>query len=479
MMMTEEMDMTGEEQQLKAELGRYFTAVVDEQYLRQYPDQIKSALGTPMFYDEYGELDVDYISEMTGMSPTGVRTSFDAWRAKGGVPPTEAPATPTSGASRSSTPLSRPRLGTIDIPKRPSSGNSFLSETKEAMSDVIELRQLERELEQTEPSYPLATQAPPSELTAVIAALAPLLKQDRPSIDPMTMSLMKQLNDRTNDGTAQMIALFNMNQQSNQQWMTLLMENMKQGGTRSTLEDRLLNHSLDKMLSGGDTPEESIWGELVRTGQLGEIVQGAAAGLSGLASRRPPMGENPYAETQQAVVEAPAPAELAPTFDAPEPSPVTMSFQEKCTHIMTEMVPTLPDEWTSDGDTMQMLLNATEISVKRGEDLYPTNLDMQLGQSAKEMLLVANLRTLGTSLSKIEKGEISIELASSMLTGHPLWPVFSGESVDSLLNTINSYAVADLEDSPSLLHDLEYLNRPTTRPIIESLLATAGGGVTE
>jgi len=45
--------------------------------------------------------------------------------------------------------------------------------------------------------------------------------------------------------------------------------------------------------------------------------------------------------------------------------------------------------------------------------------------------------------------------------------------------TVNAYSVADLPDSPSLLHDLEYLNRPTTRPIIESLLDTARGGTGE
>ena len=37
-------------EQMKAELNRYFTAVVDEQYLKQYPD-ISSPIGTPLFYD--------------------------------------------------------------------------------------------------------------------------------------------------------------------------------------------------------------------------------------------------------------------------------------------------------------------------------------------------------------------------------------------------------------------------------------------
>ena len=44
---------------------------------------------------------------------------------------------------------------------------------------------------------------------------------------------------------------------------------------------------------------------------------------------------------------------------------------------------------------------------------------------------------------------------------------------------VNAYSAADLEDSPSLVHDLEYLNRPTTRPIIESLLDKARGGAAE
>jgi len=57
--------------------------------------------------------------------------------------------------------------------------------------------------------------------------------------------------------------------------------------------------------------------------------------------------------------------------------------------------------------------------------------------------------------------------------------VFSSESVDSILNIVNAYAPADLADSPSLIHDLDYLNRPTTRPIIESLLDKARGGAAE
>ena len=90
--------------------------------------------------------------------------------------------------------------------------------------------------------------------------------------------------------------------------------------------------------------------------------------------------------------------------------------------------------------------------------------------------MIANLRTVGTSLNKIEKGEIGIELAATVLTNHPLWQVFQNETYESLLSAVNAYAEADLEDSKSITFDLEYLNRPTTRPIIESLLAQAKGG---
>ena len=478
MMMTESENMTNKEQ-LKAELERYFTAVVDEQYLRQYPD-VTSPVGTPMFYDERGEIDAEYISEMTGMSKNDVRTSFEAWKGAGGTPPHERRATRSEESRPSS--YSRPKLGQIEIPERKQSG-SLLSEIRDDMNDALEFRRLEQQFDNmgSQPSFQPGAGAT-SDLTAVITALAPLLKQDRPSIDPMTMTLMKQLNDRTNDSTSQMIALFNMNQQANQQWMTMLMENMRGGGSRSSLEDRLLNHSLDRMLTGGDTPEESFWGELVKSGQLGEIAQGVTAGIAGMANRRVPMGDNPYAnQPEQAALPEPEPApeQLAPTFEAPERRPVQMSTQEKYTHIMNEMMPTLPDEWTSDGNTMQMLMNSVEISVKRSEDTYPTSVEMQLAQAAKEMLVVANLRTLGTSLNKIEKGEIGIELASTILSQHPLWPVFSGESADSILMMVNAYAPADLPDSPSLVHDLEYLNRPTTRPIIESLLEQARGGAAQ
>ena len=478
MMMTKVENMT-EERQLKAELERYFTAVVDEQYQKQYPD-VTSPIGTPLFYDEYGEIDAEYISEMTGMSPTGVKTSFDAWKSSGNVPPTEKPAVESKPTSRG--PLARPQLTQVPVPERRES-SSMLSGIKDDLNDVLEMRRLEHELDNVGAggynNYPSATHQ--NDLTAVITALAPLLKQDRPSIDPMTMTLMKQLNDRTQDSTAQMIALFNMNQQSNQQWMTMLMEQMRGGGSRSSLEDRLLNHSLDKMLSGGDTPEDSIFSELVKSGQLGEIVQGAAAGIAGIANRRVPMGENPY-QAQEALpepeyVEEPQVAqELAPTFEPPEQVRSAMTFQEKCTYIMEEMRPSLSDEWKADGNTMNMLMNVIEIAVKRGEDFFPGDEASQIALAAKETMMIANLRTVGTSLNRIEKGEIGIELAATVLTNHPLWQVFQNETYESLLSAVNAYAEADLEDSKSITFDLEYLNRPTTRPIIESLLAQAKGG---
>ena len=210
MMMKTKVENMSEERQLKAELERYFTAVVDEQYQKQYPD-VTSPIGTPLFYDEYGEIDADYISEMTGMSENGVKTSFDAWKSSGNVPPTEKPVAESRSARPS--PLSRPKLNQVPVPERRES-TSLLGGIKDDLNDVLEMRRLEHELDNVGAAgynnYPSATHQ--NDLTAVITALAPLLKQDRPSIDPMTMTLMKQLNDRTQDSTAQMIALFNMNQ---------------------------------------------------------------------------------------------------------------------------------------------------------------------------------------------------------------------------------------------------------------------------
>jgi len=473
-------------EQMKAELNRYFTAVVDEQYLKQYPD-ISSPIGTPLFYDDSGALNSDYISELTGMTKNAVEQSFDAWREAGNTPPTEKPASSSLGSSENRRrPLSMPKVNPLEVQRQERRSGSILSEIKSDMSDALELRRMENELARENHGYNQHPQGggATSDLTAVITALAPLLKQDRPSIDPMTMTLMKQLNDRTQDSTAQMIALFNMNQQNSQQYMTMLMETMRQGGSRTGLEDRLLNHSLDRMLNGGnDSPEESIWSELVRTGQLSEIVQGAAAGIAGIAQRRPPMGDNPYAnppQAEQAQLEPPTEApNLHPQFEPPAPPPQQFSYQEKCTHIMDQMMANLPDEWKNDGNTMQLLMNVVEVAVKRAEDIQPTDLQQQLNLAAKETLLVANLRLVGTSLNRIEKGEVPVELAANVLKQHPLWEIFANETADSLIFLVNQYAGADLPDSPSLVHDLEYLNRPTTKPIIDSLLETAKGGMVE
>tara|TARA_B100001094_G_scaffold21762_1_gene18396 strand:- start:19547 stop:20983 length:1437 start_codon:yes stop_codon:yes gene_type:complete len=474
-------------EQMKAELNRYFTAVVDEQYLKQFPD-ISSPMGTPLFYDDAGVLHAKHISEKTGMTENAVLQSFEAWKNVGNTPPTEKPISSSIGTREGVNgrrgAIAMPQVSPLEVQRKERREGSILSSVRDDMGEVLELRRLENELARENYSHqPPPNAGPTSDLTAVITALAPLLKQDRPSMDPMTMTLMKQLNDRTQDSTAQMIALFNMNQQSSQQYMTMLMETMRQGGSRTGLEDRLLNHSLDKMLNGGNEgPEESIWGELVRTGQLSEIVQGAAAGIAGIAQRRPPMGENPYAGAQTVQqLEPPvqnAPPNLAPEFEAPAPSPMQFTYQEKCTHIMDQMMNSLPDEWKSDGNTMQLLMNVVEVAVKRAEDIQPTDLQEQLNLAAKETLLVANLRLVGTSLSRIEKGEVPVELAANVLKQHPLWPVFETETADSLIFMANQYESADLADSPSLIHDLEYLNRPTTKPIIDSLLETAKGGMT-
>jgi len=472
-------------EQMKAELNRYFTAVVDEQYLKQYPD-ISSPIGTPLFYDDGGALNIDYISELTGMTKGAVEQSFDAWRGAGNIPPTEKPVSSSIGSSETRRkPLSMPKVNPLEVRRQERRTGSILSEIKDDMSDALELRRMENEMARENYGYqPQPGAGGTSDLTAVITALAPLLKQDRPSMDPMTMTLMKQLNDRTQDSTAQMIALFNMNQQNSQQYMTMLMETMRRGGSRTGLEDRLLNHSLDKMLNGGNEgPEESIWSELVRTGQLSEIVQGAAAGIAGIAQRRPPMGDNPYANAprpeQQQLEQPENVPNLAPEFEAPVPPAPTFTYQEKCTHIMDQMMSSLPDEWKSDGNTMQLLMNVVEVAVKRAEDIQPTDLQQQLNLAAKETLLIANLRLIGTSLNRIEKGEVPVELAANVLKQHPLWEIFANETADSLIFMVNQYAGADLADSPSLVHDLEYLNRPTTKPIIHSLLETAKGGMVE
>ena len=53
----------------------------------------------------------------------------------------------------------------------------------------------------------------------------------------------------------------------------------------------------------------------------------------------------------------------------------------------------LKHEGATDQQWAVILANAIEIAVRRGEDTFPTNIQMQMEQAFSEIILIANLRT--------------------------------------------------------------------------------------
>ncbi len=477
--------MIEEERDLKAVLERYFTATVDEQYLMQYPE-INKPIGAPLFYDSNGELLTKHISQKTGMSEGGVMASFESWRANGNTPPTERRSRSTEEFSDSDFRESRsPSIEysqmTYEAPARADDSN-YLREAKETMSDMVELRRLEQQLEEPVRMAPTSGM---DQTASIIAALAPILgKNESKGIDAQTMMLMKQLNDRTNDSTAQLVALFNMNQQTQQSMTALLVEAMRGGGNRSSLEERILNSSVDRMLTGGDsnTPESSIWADLIQSGELGNIANGIAQGVAGIAgARRPPTQS--AANYDNPALEAPVQEDMVPPIPQYEISQeqevaYQPTFQEKCTVLMEQIYAELTDEWRADGAYMQILGNAIEISVGRAETFIPDNADAQIAFAMREIMVFTNMRLLAQSIHRIETGEggVTVEMAASVLQGHPMWPTFANETGDSLISLVSAYHPADTGEIPSVAHDIEYLTSERAQPIIHQLLALAKGG---
>lgn len=487
--------MMTDDETFKQQLNRYFTAVVDDQYRRQYPDSLGDVPnGTPIFYDRNGNLRAEEIAGNAGL--TGVEgvniieESFESWLAAGNTPPSARSVRPGArSAALGEASTSRPSLDASGIAvhlKRPEpveSRDSYFSDTREQMQEALDFRRLEREYEaETAPDDHVQRGGSGQDaiMIELIRGLTATNSGSR-SLDPGMMMMMKQTADARQDQNAQLIAMFNAAQQSQMGWIQLLMTDKERSG--SVIEDKLLNHALDGLFTKPDTPEESIWSDLIRSGQLPDIVSGAMDGLGGVMGKmRPPTsGPPPYAQEALQDPTTTIGQEVDPFQNIAPEIPVVRTvdsqptYHEKCNLVMERLHDTLPEDWRADSDMINLLARATEIAVQRAEDSHPMDLNAQMVMADKEASLIANLRTVGLGIRRIEQGEVPVEMARTLLQTHAIYPMLEAESYDSLIDIVGAYEAADDPMKPSLRYDIEYLRKPTTRAIIEQLLAKAGG----
>jgi hypothetical protein len=255
---------------------------------------------------------------------------------------------------------------------------------------------------------------------------------------------------------------------------------MKTGG-RSSTDDVLVQFALEEMRGGrNSSPEESVFDNLVKSGQLAEITGSIASSLkSVMAARSPPVGGVPNYAIQQ-----PQQQDFAPEYpmqqqyqvEEVQPEPIETSYEDKCRVVMGQIHESLPKEWKANAEFIEILRRATERAVTRAEDFHPLSVDHQLQRSIKELLVVINLRLIGTSVKQIRDGTVSPRMAAAVLKEHPLYSIFQSETYDSLIEMMTAYMDCDVPGHKNIGYDIEFLSGDDNRQVIEEVLLTAKQG---
>ncbi|MED5159007.1 MAG: hypothetical protein VYD62_02195, partial [Candidatus Thermoplasmatota archaeon] len=330
---------------------------------------------------------------------------------------------------------------TVEPVEREERRRSFVDETRDEMRDAIEFRRLEREFNAENGDGYQVNPVGGDPNQAIMIELIRAVSQGNSggkAMSPEMMMLMKQNNDMRMDGNAQMMGMFNAMNQANQGWIQLLVADRDRGAMNTT-ESKIMDHALNQLFMKPETAEESVWSDLIRSGQLPDIGRGVMEGLGGImGAMRPPTGAPSYAQqaaTNPPEVSAAIPV-VSPDIQVPESQALAPTFHEKCGVVMERLHSSLPADWQADGEVMQLLARVVEVAVQRSEDAYPMDIAAQMQNADREVLLVANLRTIGLGIDRIAKGELTVDLARSLLQSQPIWPMLAGEDYESLMGII-------------------------------------------
>ena len=476
------------QEDLKRELNIVFTATWT-------PELIETArggayegrtdlIGKPIFYDAQGELKYEEVAQKMGVPVQTIRDSFQSWLDHGNRPPSD-----KSGRTASAAPaIQAPQATQFEMtPVEPTGGSTMIRDATTHYQDVAALNNARHQYQLSQnqgvPTHGGMVAPIPDNSQAMLATLMTELirsqgNSGKSDTDSLVLLKMLEASERNSERSRQDQAMMmNAMNANNTQMMGLVIDSMRNGGGRSTTDETLIGFALEQMRGGGSsTPEESIVDRLISSGQLAEITGSIATGLkSVMAARQPPVGTNPgytepVAQPQQVAYAQPQ-QQIEQPVELPE-----VSFEDKCRAVMQQIHATLPEEWKANETFIEILKNSTERAVVRAETRYPTSIQHQVERAIMELLIIVNLRLIGTSVQIINQGIVSVEMAGNILGQHELYTAFANETYDSLIEIITSYIDCDPPGKKNIAYDIEFLSNPENRQVIEGVLAAANKG---
>lgn len=476
-------------EELKEELEVAFTAVWDESLVQQARKD-RSFIGKPIFYTSAGGIDAKGLSAQLQVSENVVLESFQNWLDAGNKPP-GAPVSRTAAPQQTYEPpvfaALKPEPVTVGDSGTVSSATKALNEMAAYNRAKIDHQQSSMNMNGTT-SMPMQQQGTDTATQMLHMLIPALLPQQKSGGDDslVMLKLLESQNlqaERSRQDQAMMLNAMNTN---NTQMMALLLDSMKNGGGRSSTDDVLVQFALEEMRGGGrnSSPEESVFDSLVKSGQLADITGSIASSLkSVMAARSPPVGAAPNYNLQPQAPQPQMQMGQAPQsdfveypmqqYEVPEPEPIEATFEEKCQHVMGQIHESLPKEWKASTQFIEILRRSTERAVSRAEDFHPMSVEHQIQRSIKELLVVINLRLIGTSVKNIRDGMVSTQMAASVLKDHPLFPIFGSETYDSLVEMMAAYIDCDVPGQKNIGYDIEFLTAQDNRQVIEEVLTAA------
>jgi hypothetical protein len=472
-------------EELKNELDIVFRAVWTQELIDNMPDYQgrTDLIGTPIFYDSGGNLDVQMVSAKMGVAPDVIRVSHESWLGAGN----KSPVRQVAGSASTSSISAPGGLSFEATPIEPQGGSSTIRDATTHYQEVAALNHARNQFEQSQGSSVQQGPMGPGSDQLLATLMTELIRGNSSKKDGNDSLVMLKLlesqernSERSRQDQAMMMNAMNQNQT---QMMGLVIDSMRNGGGKSSTDEALIGMALDGLRSGG-TSEESVLDSLIRSGQLADITGSIATGFkSVLSARSPPVGAPPsYATGQQFAQPSQSEGMHQPDFgmNPPAPAPATqpmpeVSFEEKCRAVMQQIHGTLPEQWQQNELFIEILKRSTERAVMRAEEMYPTSIQHQIERSILELLIIVNLRLLGMSIQNIQKGVVSVEMAGSFMRDHDLWPAFQNETYESLMDIIGSYADCDPPGQKNIGYDIEFLLEPANRQVIEGVLAAAKG----
>ena len=309
-------------EELKNELDIVFRAVWTQELIDNMPDYQgrTDLIGSPIFYDSAGNLDVEMVSAKMGVAPDVIRVSHESWVGAGNKPPIRRVASAASAASTIAAPGG---VSFEPTPIEPQGGSSTIRDATTHYQEVAALNHARNQYEASQGHTGPSNFGGGSDqlLATLMTELIRGNSAKKSDSDSLVMLKLLESQERNSERSRQDQAMMmNAMNQNQTQMMGIVIDSMRNGGGKSSTDEALISMALDGLRSGGGT-EESVLDSLVRSGQLADITGSIATGLkSVLSARSPPVGAPPSYATPQY-----APPPMEPTgfgMNPPAPEPM-------------------------------------------------------------------------------------------------------------------------------------------------------------